>query len=410
MECPDCGSTEWRPHGSYRTADGRRVRRLRCVTEGCGRTRSERAGRASFGLERGAQPVEAPELDGREVSCYLRFLLMLRDRYALVGLPKATRDACDELGIARSTATRWLERSVRDGFPEEVVSEMLGWGLRAAVHLYGGQWPAPEPVRGETHRVKLGADPAPLGPSLRFARWLATVHRGDRLPSWLDRLWSSGIRTPAGSGLTNSWRFVERGVERFAEGRTPGTGDAYLSEDGPNATREPWDAHAASRWLTTRVFGRHGYRWRSRAHGALRRPDRMYHRMSSKTFLEAQLPASRSVQPNVTEAIEAWAREGRRRVDPSRLREDDLQLDRTLRYWVKTEPGQWKVVVATRRRVVGGTTYPDEAIDQESPWFRLRPERREEDPAAGTVVIPADGLDRPLVLGVSEDAVMAPAT
>lgn len=119
--------------------------RRRCATPGCGRTRSERAEDPSFLLGAGAEPVEAPELDGEQVSRYTRFLLDLRGAYARGGLPEAIRAACDEVDIARYTATRWMTRSVEEGFPEKVLGTRQGTELRAAVHLYRASSPAPEP-------------------------------------------------------------------------------------------------------------------------------------------------------------------------------------------------------------------------------------------------------------------------
>lgn len=251
--------------------------------------------------------------------------------------------------------------------------------------------------------------PTALGPTLRFARWLASVVRGDRAPSWLDRLWRSDHRLPVGSDLASTWCRVERAVSRFGEARTPSSGEPFSVGGRRDALVEVWDADETSSWLSTHVLGPHPYQWLGRRHGALRRPTTRYHGTAAAEFLERPMPERLTVSMGLTASLETWCQQARRRVEPGRLREEDLRLDRTLRYWMRSEPGRWVVVVATRRRTVGKATHRDDAVDEQSPWIRLRPERREEDPSTGRVALPADGLEQPLVLAPSDDAVLAPS-
>lgn len=382
-----------------------------CATPGCGRTRSVRAEEPSFGMAAGAQPVEAPGLEGREVSRYVGFWLHLLRAHAREGLPEAIRGACEELGVARSTATRWLTKGNEEGFPEEVMSPAGGADRRlaAAVHLYRGSWPPPEPGPGGETGEGMSLPPAVLGRSVRYARWLASVVRGTPFPSWLDRLWTSEPRFAPGSRLESTWHRVETGVGRFAEAREPSGDGASLVEGGGQLSAEAWKSGKARRWLSSRLLHRHGYGWMSRSQGSLRRPEYVYGRLAARDFFEHQMTGDGEVPGSFAESVEAWAREHRRRVEPRKLREEDLRLDRTLRYWVKTEPGRLLVAVATRRRVVGAARDEEEAITTETPWLRLRPERRREDPSTGRVTMPVGGQDEPVLLKPSKDAVLEPS-
>lgn len=400
MECESCGASEWRPHGSYRTSDGVRVRRFRCA--GCGRTRSERTGTPSYRLKRGAETV------GTGLSRYLSFFSALARTYPRAGLTRAIAQARRRAEVSKATASRWLadadivdlgaqlaerarSRQITLGLPPappeadsdddptpsarwEVLAECLG--------QYRERRPASRPGEALAGPRRSPVESADFLRLVVRARSVAAIRRGEPFPSWLDRV--APVAEPTRRfAFPSEWRVLLSTadtpwllLERVAGGRwRSGT----VAREAPG---EPWEL--LQRWCRARVLDG----WREVGGPGDDGSD------------DAEEPSWRDVSRALRSAMGgaggAEARERfRRRVErlhgrnrPDRLRKKDEKLDGPLRYWVRCDGERVRVEVATRRRVVGTAAVdvadngePDAPSAPFGPvWFHPVPVRERPDP------------------------------
>lgn len=241
MECEECGAERWRPHGSYRTSNGERVRRWRC--ERCDHTLSDRAGKPSYGLRAGGQVVAGAP--GGKLTRYLTFFVALARAGGMMNVSAAVGRARRWSGVSAATASRWIRDAdlLKIGSrieerlePEQLSSphlqpeqlslpfpgdeyefeqriprgeRTLGWELAAAALRRYRERVPPE----ECHRLQ--SDPLPreagLLDLLMRARLQAAYYRGEPVPSWLDRL-APGRDPLRAGGRPSRWLLAWREV------------------------------------------------------------------------------------------------------------------------------------------------------------------------------------------------------
>ena len=190
MECPTCGSDNWRPWGSH-VRHGREVPRARCRE--CGRTWLREPTSPQAGLRVGRSPA------GREGGT--RFELFWREAAGqcwTVGLSSALAEASRAAGVHRTTGWRWARTAAVSELERPAEVSETGWHmfLRAIEQFRQGRdWAVArrDPARW-TCVSKGGRD----GPLFRTGRHLvesmveasviAGMSTGRAVPVWVDRL------------------------------------------------------------------------------------------------------------------------------------------------------------------------------------------------------------------------------
>ena len=191
MGCPaiPSDSCDWRPWGTRSTTYGR-VERVRCRI--CRRVRDKNPNRPAFGLRKGQQRVGA---DG--ASRWMDFWSRVGRRFGWAGLPKALEMASEEVGVARSTGWRWVQRIDVDSAPRPKWVSPTTWRfLGTCIEEYR---------RGRAQRHSLGdisqwvdscesgwltdlAESRGVLDAIVDARLVAAVLAGERTPCWVDRI------------------------------------------------------------------------------------------------------------------------------------------------------------------------------------------------------------------------------
>lgn len=360
MSCT-CGEEAWRPHGSYRTADGEKRKRLKC--EGCGGTV------AAHLVERSSDRG-----DRDDTAVFWRRLVR---GFTEHGFTEAKRYAREAANFSAATASRRL-----DEFPLEELLAGGEWSstrirfLRDVVELYRqghrGRSSSPEAsVPAPPPELEVVAEAEQFWEALARARAHAAVIYGHRFgegspryPSWIDRL-APEVSSARELCFPSRWQVALAELDSL-----PGRVTSLMAaEDG----RRGASSLDVERWAETRGSRLRNLfldRWRQSEAGRTGRCPAPHD--VRRSFAQDPPPVSdldRFVFRTWKEIRRLW-----RDTDYVRLAREDLGIDRNLTYWLRHDESEFHVEIATRRRVVGKASFEMDANPDE---FALKMQVRE---------------------------------